>query len=356
MLTASVIGAGMGGNASLQALANSPHYDLRAAADIAEAARTQVHRRFAGVDTFGDWQSMLRECPTDVVVVSVPPALHRPAVVDALELPLRGILVEKPLGHCLVDGRAILNAIRVRGLPICVPHGLLVRATPRKVLAHVAAGDIGQVQLIEIRCTGWDVINAGIHWLQFCMTALDSPDMDHVMALCDTSSRTYRDGLQVETVAVTYAAARDGTRIVMQTGDFVDIGREGRDTLMRFCGTQGVIEFWPWSEGYCIVNAEHPGGANLLPENPETRGPHQVHLDNLAVQIADGMADYAIAEDSLKALEICDAAYRSSFHQCRVRLPLDDFVPSLPDRDWQPGQPYAGTGGGRNGRKLPGRP
>ena len=355
MLTTSVIGAGMGGNASLKALVNSPHYDLCAVADISEAARAQVRRHFPGVDTFGDWKSMLRECPTDVVVVSVPPALHRPAVIDALELPLRGILVEKPLGHCLTDGRAILNTIRERGLPICVPHGLLVQTTPRKVLAHVSAGDIGQVQLIEIRCTGWDIINAGIHWLDFCITALDSPDMDHVMALCDTSSRTYRDGLQVETVAATYAVTREGTRIVMQTGDFVDTGRPGRDTLMRFCGDKGTIEFWPWSEGYRIVNADHPGGADLAPENRETRTPHQVHLDNLALQIDDGTADYKIAEDSLKALEICDAAYQSSFHQCRVNLPLDDFVPP-PARDWHPGQPYAGTGGGRNGRKLPGSP
>ena len=355
MLTASVIGAGMGGGASLKALANSPHYNLRAAADISEAARVHVRRQFPGVDTFGDWQSMFREHPTDVVVVSVPPALHRPAVMDALELPLRGILVEKPLGHVLADGRAILNAIRARGLPMCVPHGLLVRTTPLQVLAHVAAGDIGRIQLIEIRCTGWDIINAGIHWLDFCITALDSPDMDHVMAICDTSSRTYRDGLQVETVAATYAVARDGTRIVMQTGDYVDIGREDRSTLIRFCGDKGIIEFWPWSEGYRIVSADHPGGADLMPENLETRTPHQVHLDNMARRIADGTADYTIAEDSLKALEICDAAYRSSFHRCRVNLPLDDFVPP-PTRNWQPGQPYAGTGGGRNGRELPGSP
>ena len=127
----------MGGNASLKALENSPHYDLRAVADISEAARAQVRKQFADVDTFGDWQSMFRECPTDVVVVSVPPALHRSAVMDALELPLRGILVEKPLGHCLSDGRAILNAIRARRLPICVPHGLLVRTTPLKVLAPI---------------------------------------------------------------------------------------------------------------------------------------------------------------------------------------------------------------------------
>ena len=118
------------------------------------------------------------------------------------------------------------------------------------------------------------------------------------------------------------------------------------------CRTDCVVRY---ISPYRIVNADHPGGANLLPENSETRGPHQIHLDNMARQIADGTADYTIAEDSLKALEICDAAYRSSFHQCRVNLPLGEFVPP-PARDWHPGQPYADTGGGRNGRRLPGRP
>jgi len=72
----------------------------------------------------------------------------------------------------------------------------------------------------------------------------------------------------------------------------------------------------------------------------------------LAGQIDAGQPDYTIPESSLAALELCEAAYLSSRHRCRIDLPLSSFKPPPPS-DWQPGQPYSGTGGGRDGRKLP---
>ena len=64
-----------------------------------------------------------------------------------------------------------------------------------------------------------------------------------------------------------------------------------------------------------------------------------------------GAPDYAIAESSLMALELCEAAYRSAAQGCLVTLPLETFVPP-PTNDWAPGQPYSGRGGGRDGRRL----
>jgi hypothetical protein len=51
--------------------------------------------------------------------------------------------------------------------------------------------------------------------------------------------------------------------------------------------------------------------------------------------------DYSLPASSLKALEICEAAYVSAKHGVEVRFPLDEFV--LPQRsDWQPGTAYFG--------------
>ena len=90
-----------------------------------------------------------------------------------------------------------------------------------------------------------------------------------------------------------------------------------------------------------------------------TRAPtvlHQRHLENLAAQIDRAQPDYTIAEGSLAALELCEAAYVSIRNgSVPVPLPLDDFTPP-PAVDWQPGLPYSGQGGGRNGRRLPPRP
>ena len=49
--------------------------------------------------------------------------------VDALKLPLKGILVEKPLGHTAESGRRILDAIKARKLPMAVPLGVLIRGS-----------------------------------------------------------------------------------------------------------------------------------------------------------------------------------------------------------------------------------
>ena len=77
--------------------------------------------------------------------------------------------------------------------------------------------------MVEIQCSGWDIINAGIHWLDFFVTLDACPEpVSYVMAACDASTRTYRDGMQVETLAVTYAQTESGVRAVMQTGDYAD--------------------------------------------------------------------------------------------------------------------------------------
>ena len=76
----------------------------------------------------------------------------------------------------------------------------------------------------------------------------------------------------------------------------------------------------------------------------------QVTQEELAHQIDEGQADYRLPETSLAALELCEAAYLSSAHRCKVTLPLSEFeIPAEPH--WSPGQPYEGHGG-RDGRKL----
>ncbi|MBV8968483.1 MAG: hypothetical protein JO331_05405, partial [Verrucomicrobia bacterium] len=97
-------------------------------------------------------------------------------------------------------------------------------------------------------------------------------------------------------------------------------------------------------------NAQYPNGQIIIPEQLTVFG-HRYHLENLASQIQSGTPDYRLPESSLTALEICEAAFLSSKHRCQVRFPLASFVP--PDvTDWEPGKPYSGVGGGRDGRKL----
>ena len=97
---------------------------------------------------------MFEQCPTDVVCVSVWPPGHLPVTLDALALPLTGILVEKPLADTSEDGRTLLNAVQQKDIPIAVPHGLLVADHSRLILGLVQGGAIGELVLAEIECSG----------------------------------------------------------------------------------------------------------------------------------------------------------------------------------------------------------
>jgi len=347
---ASVIGGGAGGTLSMAALATSPHFQLVAMADLNPAVRAQAAARFPGIQTFASHEELFAAAPTDVVCVSTYPPSHEAVTLAALALPLQGILVEKPLGHTAASGQRILDAVKARGLPMATPHGLLVSATPLEIMARVQQGAIGELKLVEIQNTRWDIINAGIHWLNFFVRLTKNEPIAYVMAIAEASTRTYRDGMQVETTAVTYAQTVSGIRVVMQTGDEVLINQPGKNTLFRIVGTQGLIEFWGWENEYRIVNAEFPNGQTIIPaEAPTTR--HQRHLEQLAAMIDGAPLDYTIPESSLMALEICEAAYRSSRHGCKVPFPFNQFTPP-PVPDWHPGEPYAGSDGGRDGRKL----
>lgn len=349
-LTASVVGGGVGGRLSMRALAASDMFELVAAADLRPEVCRGLEAEFPGLRTYTSHEKLFASTPTDVVCVSTYPPSHEPVTLDALRLPLKGILVEKPLGHTHASGCRILEAVRHRGLPMAVPHGLLARKAPVEILERVRRGEIGDLKLVEIQCAGWDIINAGIHWLNYFVTLIDNESMKYVIASCDASTRTYRDGMQVETVAVTYAESMSGVRVVMQTGDYIEVNSEGKETLFRLVGTGGQIEFYGWHPSYRMLNSEFPHGELFTPQEFPVTG-HQRHLENLAAMIASDSLDYSIPESSLSALQVCEGAYLSSAHGCQVTFPLEQFFPP-PPTDWAPGQPYSGTGGGRDGRKL----
>ena len=352
--TASVVGGGVGGRLSLNALSASDRFDLVAACDLRADVRARLEGAYPGLQVYADHQTMFRERPTDVVCVSTYPPSHEEVALAALELDLKGILVEKPLGHTVASGRRIVEAVKALGLPLAVPHNLLVQAAAREVLARVQGGEIGELKLVEIENTGWDIINAGIHWLDYFVTLTGNAPLSWVMAALDTTTKTYRDGMQVETLGVTYAQTVNGVRVVMNTGDYVDVtasvNRDARTTLFRVVGTKGFIEFYGWDGDYVLVNADHPQGANFRPEEPEGTG-HQRHLEGMLDGLESGEVSYEVADGSLAALELCEGASLSRRHRCKVTFPLAEFRPPEPN-DWQPGEPYGGEGGGRDGRKL----
>ena len=193
-------------------------------------------------------------------------------------------------------------------------------------------------------------MNAGIHWVHFFLSVIPAQPVRRVMGSIDTTSRTFRDGLQVETMGVTYVQMESGVRLVMQTGDDTEV--DNAQTLFRFYGSAGTIEWRLQESSYSILNGAHPQSAVVPVPACDPRSPHERYVEHLAEQMDSQVFDYEIPDLSLTALEICEAAYVSATHRCRVHFPFESFeVPS--ENDWVPGSPYSGSGGGLDGRNLP---
>ncbi|MDL9978742.1 Gfo/Idh/MocA family protein [Microbacterium sp. ASV49] len=349
-LTAAVIGAGAGGTLSIDALLASDDFTLVAVADMSEAALERVRAKDSAIATYTSAEEMFAASPAEVVCVSTYAPTHLPLTRAALGIPgLKGLLVEKPLGDTTSAGTEILALIKEAGLPVVVPHGLMAQAAALEIVQRVRAGDIGPLRVVEIECTNWDIINAGIHWLQFFVALTGGEQVEFVLAATDSSTRTFRDGMQVETDAITMARTTSAVRVLMHTGDHVAMSRNDTVALFRIIGDDGFIEFGAYEGYYTLVTPDHRR-VRVDVEQFAVSG-HQRHLEHLAAQIADGTRDYSIPDSSLQALEIVEAAYESARVHGAVVLPIDGAQPDRP-QDWNPGAPYAGVGGGRNGREL----
>ena len=346
--TASVVGCGAGGTLSIDALAASELFELVAVCDMRDEASARIAQRLPGVRTFGDYRTMFAACPVDVVCVSTYAPTHADIAHAALALPLKGLLLEKPLTDSVSTARALLDAVKARGIPMIVPHGLMAHTHSREILQRVQSGEIGELKLIEIEFGGWDTFNAGPHTFNYVVALTGNAPVEWVMAACESSTRTYRDGMQVETTSITYAQTKSGIRMVMQAGDEVRANVPGKGVVYRIIGTAGMIEFYMWENAYRLTNAAHPGGADIIP-TPLPISVHQYLLEQLAAMISSGQHDYSIAEASFTASEICEAAYLSHRHQCKVLFPVADFVPPAKP-EWNPGMPYSGVDGGHDGR------
>jgi predicted dehydrogenase len=336
-LTVSVVGGGVGGRLSLNAAHCSEHYEVVALTDLRAEVGLELGRIFPGLQFFTDYREMFRVCPTDIVCVSTYPPSHEEVALEALSLPLKAILVEKPLAHCVASGRHILESVKRRNIPMATPHGLMVKRCSLEIIERTQNGEIGELKLIEIQSPAWDIINAGIHWLNFAVNLNARIAVESVLAACDKTTRTVRDGMQVETVAVTYVQMTNGVRIVMQTGDTVRSNGRRDGVTFRIIGTAGQIEFWGWAPDYYLLNTRYPDGKRVAPEE-QASSLHQRHLENLLPMVASGEPDYSLPESSLAALEICEAAYLSARHGVEIRFPLDTFQKPAPN-DWEPGQP-----------------
>ena len=303
----------------------SGSYGAIVAVDPSATARAAASSAYPETSFFASIDDVTGDL--DVVAVATPAPLHEPVARTILARGVRALLLEKPMA-CNADVAAsLLHDVKERGIPLVVPHGMLVLPAPAEIKGIVRQGDIGDVLSVDVQ-NSVDLLNAGVHWLVYLLDLFDDDLPVTVESQLGTSGRTVSDGVRVEDSGRTRIVTQSGCRWTLWSGkatrpaSAVLSPAEQIGALFRLTGTTGTIEFSAWSGSYRLVMPQFPEGKLVSCDDGAKTDYHRVFLEQLADGIASPRPDYRSAELSVAALRLIDCAYRPHV-----------------DPDWQPGQP-----------------
>jgi len=147
-----VVGLGNMGRHHTRVLAEMPHADLVAVADISEERRSAVeHSRH--IPTYADYGEMLVKADLEAVVIALPTAHHEEAVLAAIDSEIH-FLVEKPLAMRRDVAESLAEKARASGLVSTVGH--VERYNPVVIAAKrgAKAGELGRLFQVRANRTG----------------------------------------------------------------------------------------------------------------------------------------------------------------------------------------------------------
>jgi predicted dehydrogenase len=143
-----VAGLGWWGRSWTDVLRINPKARLLATVDPSTSAR-EWSRRHLGVAHFADLDSAFQEIDADAVLVTTPPKLHCPVLINALEYS-KHVLVEKPLATSPDEVAEISRAVERAGSKVMVGQGYRFMDSATVLRHAIESGAIGEMQAIRI--------------------------------------------------------------------------------------------------------------------------------------------------------------------------------------------------------------
>ena len=138
--------------------------------------------------TFVDYRDLLTDVRPEIVIVATPDHWHALPMIAAVEAGAH-VLVEKPIGHTILEGRAMVNAARRAGRVVQV--GTHRRVSPhnfsaRDFIRNGGLGDLGLVRCFVHSGGGRETpratepVPAGLDWDRWCGPAPLRPYHDGI--------------------------------------------------------------------------------------------------------------------------------------------------------------------------------
>jgi predicted dehydrogenase len=133
----------------LAALRGVRGVEASALADVDAARLSRVADACGVARRYADWRGLVRDENVDVVAVCVPPALHAPVALAALDA-RKHVFIEKPLALTLEECDLLDAAVERAGGPkVAVGFNMRFHRLVREAREHVERGRLGRVKLVR---------------------------------------------------------------------------------------------------------------------------------------------------------------------------------------------------------------
>jgi len=277
----------------------------------------------------------------DAVLIVTPPQVRAEFAVAAASAG-KNVLCEKPLATRPADAAMAIQAAADNGVRLAAAHNYLWFAEYAAAREAIAAGEIGDVEVVQINALGvWDnagAANSAYNWRYDPAAGGGGVLMDmlHLVYVAEDLCglpftavsgyvNSHRPGYQVETVALCRFETEVNAALVnvgwgLGGGGATISGSKGRIDIRYQDG--GTSPFSPL-EAVTIATAD---GTRELPVTPNRDTIPQV-LADFADSLATGRAPRADGSAGLRTLEAVIGTYASAARGCNVALPLDAADP-----------------------------
>ena len=144
MITIGIIGYGYWGPNLVRAFAELPNAKVGGVSDLDTRRLALVTRRFPGVHTTTDYQSLLRDPDIDAVAIATPVSSHFELAMAALKAG-KHLWLTKPMTETSLQARKLVDEAEKRKLTFIIDHTFIYTGAVRKMAEIVASGDLGKI-------------------------------------------------------------------------------------------------------------------------------------------------------------------------------------------------------------------
>jgi len=217
--------------------------------DTAPARAKAVGEKY-GVPYTTEIEDVLTNSDIDVVYIATPTFLHKPQALAAAEAG-KHVLVEKPLGLDLEEGRAILEACRKQGVKCATGYMMRFHGAHQAIKRMIETGELGQVVFGRAQLTCWyppmqgawrqewklggggALMDMGTHCLDLLEWLVGR--IDRVCCLSQTVTFDY----EVEDSATALLHFEDGAQGIVDVS--FNVPDEAAQNVLELRGTKGAV-------------------------------------------------------------------------------------------------------------------